>query len=69
MKQKTALTLMAIGVGIKVIDMLRPGTFLNGGVLSGVDNAVPKLNIGGVRTDIAIWLVLIGGVGLALKKL
>jgi|FLYL01.1.fsa_nt_gi hypothetical protein len=62
MSKRISNILILSGVIIKVTDMIRPGTFLNGGFLTPLD-VLPKVTVGPVTTDLGVWLILAGGVG------
>jgi hypothetical protein len=79
MSKKTAYTLIAVGLGLQVLDLAtsKNGTggvvFGDNGFLKPVDDKVPKLTLfrtdeGAVQTNFAFWFIAAGVLLLLLKR-
>jgi hypothetical protein len=65
--KKVAYTLIIVGLAVQALDVLtykqeKGGgiVFGEGGLLAGVDRAVPKATLFGVPTNIAFWPIAVG---------
>lgn len=64
MTKKLGIQLMVAGLALQVVDVATDGKlFGTGGVLAGIDQAVPKLTLPwppGVQTNVAFWVIVAG---------
>lgn len=61
--------LMIAGAGLQVADVVSNGAvFGPTGALSGINAKVPSVSIGGYQSNLAFWLIAIGGVWYFVKR-
>ncbi len=63
MSKRAALTMMLIAGGVEIYDKASGGkVFGTGGMLASIDAIVPKITVGGITTDLAIWAIVAGAI-------
>jgi hypothetical protein len=65
MSKKVANTLLLLGAGLKVADLITGGKIFGaGGILAPIDGVLPKFSIPVYGTsDLGFWLIAVGAAG------